>query len=173
MRLPGQLPFWRPVKLRSHKPDQHGHGQWPASGDWQLLKRAKVWRAAKVSWLRSATLRQDAVRGGPEAPPYPRPMRAPRDLSRCVPSSARPARSGLPGYGGASRPMPLRFGDISVARLAQPRHSATSAPLTTDTSSPLIQPRCALHDSSDFHGRACKCRNFSSAEASRTTLGFG
>ena len=66
------------------------------------FKRANGWRAAKVSWLRSATLRQDAVRGGPEAPPYPRPMRAPRDLSRCVPSSARPARSGFPGT--AARP---------------------------------------------------------------------
>ena len=70
-----------------------------ASRPYCSLKRANVWRAAKVSWLRSATLRQDAVRGGPEAPPYPRPMRAPRDLSRCVPSSTWARKPG----GGAGR----------------------------------------------------------------------
>jgi hypothetical protein len=85
------------------------------------LRRGNGWRAAKVSWLRSATLRQDAVRGGPEAPPYPRPMRAPRDLWRCVPSSARPARSGLPGYGDASRPpRPASRRTHAASRLISP-----------------------------------------------------
>ena len=70
------------------------------------LNRANVWRAAKVSWLRSATLRQDAVRGGPEAPPYPnrcvlRAISRVVFLRACVPrevvfpgTAARPARRG-------------------------------------------------------------------------------
>ena len=67
-----------------------------------VLKCANMWSAAKVSWLRSATLRQDAVRGGPEAPPYPRPMSAPRDLSRCMPRARVSREVGFPGT--AARP---------------------------------------------------------------------
>ena len=114
------------------------------------LKRANVWSAAKVSWLRSAILPAGCRPGaGRRRRRDPRPMRAPRDLSRCVPSSARPARSGLPGYGGASRPpclasrgAPWRPAIRFSPRPSTFRHCSRAEPAATSiTCTPLSRRR--------------------------------